>query len=212
MGKTRITIVRHGETEWNKSMQLQGHQDSPLTTNGLEQAELLAETINKRQFELIITSDLGRAKKTASILNKHMQLKVVEDKSLRERAFGVMEGMKREIAQEKYPELWQAYITRNKDFTVAQGESLVQFNERVIESLNNIANSFIGKHILIIAHGGILDCILRKIFNVELDEKRSFIIPNTSVNTFTIEENSWILEEWGNVEHLNSAEVLDEIN
>ena len=51
MGSTRITIVRHGETEMNVAFILQGHLDSPLTANGLKQAEMLAETIKTRKFD-----------------------------------------------------------------------------------------------------------------------------------------------------------------
>lgn len=106
MSKTRLTVIRHGETEWNKKLQMQGHQDSPLTSDGKTQAKLLAETIHHRNFEVLITSDLGRARETSEIINTHLQLKVLEDISLRERAFGLLEGLKREEAREKYPEPW----------------------------------------------------------------------------------------------------------
>ncbi len=212
MGKTVITVVRHGETEWNRSMQLQGQQDSALTENGIEQARQLAEKIKFRKFDIIISSDLYRARHTTSILNKNLKLKVIEDQRLRERAFGIMEGMTRDEIRHTYREVFEAYMNRKSTYQIPEGESLFEFNSRVIEGIENIADTFRGKKILVISHGGVLDCIMRKIFNLKLDDERHFSIYNTSVNTISIENNHWMLEEWGNLEHVIQSVVLNELN
>lgn len=212
MGSTRITIVRHGETEMNIAFILQGHLDSPLTKNGVEQAELLAETIKNKSFDFFYSSDLGRAMFTANIINKHLQYNIIENETLRERAFGIMEGMSLNDAKLECPEVYQAYITRHPTYDVPKGESLEKFSARIMGELNRLAQKHIGKHILIVAHGGVLDCVIRSIFNIKLEEKRAFTIRNTSVNTFTVEDQNWILEEWGNVEHLQRAVALNESN
>ncbi len=213
MKETKITIIRHGETEWNKLMQLQGHQDSPLTVRGIEQAEQLAETIKNRQFDILISSDLGRAKHTARIINKYLQLKTIEDKSLRERAFGIMEGLTREEVKLNFKEVFDAYMNRDYNYPIPCGESLQFFFDRVIEGISTIAKAYKGKNVLLVAHGGVLDCIIRKIFNIELHVERSFSIYNTSVNTISVKGTEWVLEEWGNIEHLKKTEVavIDEI-
>lgn len=212
MMKTKITVVRHGETEWNKALKLQGHQNSELTNNGIEQAKKLAETIRLRKFDNLISSDLGRAVHTAQIINKHMNLEIAKDISLRERAFGVMEGFTKTESQQNNPEIYEAYMQDKIDYVVPNGESHRQFYERVITGFQNIAEKYNNRHILVVAHGGVLDCVMRRIFNLELGTERSYIIPNTSVNTFTINNNEWLLEEWGNIEHLKMADVMDEIN
>lgn len=212
MGKTIITIVRHGETEWNRAMQLQGQQDSALTETGIEQTRYLAEKIKFRKFDILICSDLYRAKHTASILNKHLKLKIIEDKSLRERSFGIMEGMTRDEIKHTYKEVFEAYMSRKSSYQIPEGESLIQFNNRTIEGIENIAETFRGKRILIVSHGGVLDCVMRKIFNLKLDDERHFSVYNTSVNTISFENNNWILEEWGNLEHVNQSVVLNELN
>ncbi|MBN1182085.1 MAG: histidine phosphatase family protein [Bacteroidales bacterium] len=212
MAGVRITIVRHGETVWNKSFQLQGHQDSPLTESGIKQAELLSGTINSRNFDCIVSSDLPRAIKTAEILNKNLKLDITYNSGLRERAFGVMEGLKREVIKEKYPEVYNAYMQRDAEFQIPNGESLVQFNARVIQTFDELNKKYKHKHILVIAHGGVLDCVIRHIFRLKPDDLRCFSVYNTSVNTIKIENSVWILEEWGNMEHMQGAKVLNEFN
>ena len=212
MGSTRITIVRHGETEMNVAFILQGHLDSPLTANGLKQAEMLAETIKTRKFDRFYSSDLGRAKLTANIINKDLQYEIVENVQLRERAFGIMEGLYLKDAKKECPEVYEAYITRDPGYDVPEGESLVKFSKRIMDELNFLANKHVNQHILVVAHGGVLDCVIRNVFNINLQEKRAFTIRNTSVNTFLVENKNWILEEWGNIEHIQQGEALNESN
>jgi probable phosphoglycerate mutase len=212
MKGTKITIVRHGETVWNKTMQLQGHKDSPLTELGISQAELLAETIKSRKFDILISSDLGRAIHTAQIINKNLKLNIIIDRNLRERAFGIMEGLTREEISVKHKDIYEGYIKRMDTFEIPEGENLVEFNARIIEAFQHLTRTYKNKSILMVAHGGVLDCILRKIFNLELSPDRPFSLFNTSVNTITIDDNRWILEEWGNTEHLMHAAALNEFN
>jgi 2,3-bisphosphoglycerate-dependent phosphoglycerate mutase len=208
----KITIVRHGETEWNKTMQLQGFKDSPLTKKGIQQAELLAETIKERTFDILITSDLYRAEHTANIINKYLNLEIIKHSSLRERSFGIMEGMTREEIEKKHATTYNSYVKRTATFEIPGGESLVAFNKRVMDTFEQIINIYANKKILVVAHGGVLDCVIRYVFRLNLDDSRKFTIYNTSVNTFLIENNNWILDEWGNIGHLSKLAVLNEHN
>lgn len=212
MAGTKITIVRHGETEWNKTMQLQGHKDSPLTEKGLAQAELLAETIKARKFDVLITSDLGRAIHTAQIINRNLKLNIIIDRNLRERAFGIMEGLTREEISVKYKDVYEAYMQRMIGFEIPEGESLAEFNSRILDAFQQIARTYKNKSVLMVAHGGVLDSAIRRVFNLKLGSDRPFSLFNTSVNSISIDGDRWILEEWGNIEHLHSSSVLNEIN
>lgn len=209
---TKITIIRHGETEWNKKMQLQGFTDSPLTNKGIRQAELLADEIKWRKFDQIISSDLYRAEHTAQIINKNFNLEITKNKGLRERSFGIMEGLTREEIEQQYADTYNAYIKRKATYEIPEGESLIRFYNRVIRTITSISQQFEGKQILIVAHGGVLDCVIRFIFRLDLNDTRNFTIYNTSVNSFIIENNNWILEEWGNINHLKKEKTLKEFN
>jgi 2,3-bisphosphoglycerate-dependent phosphoglycerate mutase len=211
MSDIKITLVRHGETCWNVEMRLQGMKDSELTENGLEQAHRVAEALRRNKFHAVFSSDLGRAVKTAEAINKYHKHSIQLVTSLRERNFGVMEGLTREEILEKLPDVHKAYMERKVEYPIPKGESLVQFNERVIKGLGSIARENEGKNILIVTHGGVLDCIMRMVFNYALDAPRRFSIYNGSISEFSVRSGEWFLEQWGNIDHQSTACIsLDE--
>ncbi|MGD2033823.1 MAG: histidine phosphatase family protein [Bacteroidales bacterium] len=212
MQKTAVTIIRHGETEWNVALRLQGIQDSPLTPEGIKQAGQLAESLRQEKFDVMISSDLGRAVRTAEIIAAKTRLEIIRDSALRERNFGVMEGMTREEAFKKYPEVFSSYSKRKETYKIKNGESLVAFNKRVREGLDRILHTYPDKNILIVSHGGVLDCVIRMVFNYPLSSFRSFSIYNTAINRFSVSDNKWVLEEWGNTDHLSSQGSMNEFS
>ena len=204
MVKTSVIVVRHGETKWNVTRQLQGRKNSNLTENGIKQAVLTAEALKNKSFDFLYTSDLRRALETTEIINKYHQLEIHIDESLAERNFGVIEGLKQDEMIEKYPEVFTRYMKREEEYQIPDGESLISFYNRVKKGLNAIANSHTGKRILIVTHGGVLDCMMRMVFNYPLSAPRSFSIYNASVNRFSVTDATWFLEEWGEISHQES--------
>jgi probable phosphoglycerate mutase len=123
-----------------------------------------------------------------------------------------MEGLTREEISEKYPDVLKSYYQRKEDYKVENGESLKVFNKRVVQGLEKIIHSNEGKSILIVSHGGVLDCLIRKVFNYPLSSSRCFSIYNTSINVFTVLDKKWSLEQWGIVDHLQKIGKLGEFN
>ena len=200
MAKTSITVVRHGETEWNVAMRLQGMQNSPLTARGILQAKQAANALREKTFDKLISSDLERAILTAQILNGHHDLPLETEKSLRERNFGIMEGLTREEILARFPDTFRGYMNRKKTYPIPKGESLVDFYARVTGGLKRIAAANEGKRLLLVTHGGVLDCMMRMIFDYPLDAPRRFSIYNASINVFSVEEGLWQLDTWGNID------------
>jgi probable phosphoglycerate mutase len=207
MTKTRLTIIRHGETEWNLALRLQGMKNSELTRKGLEQARVAARALKDKKFDRLITSDLKRAVITAEILNEYHHLPVLQDETLRERNFGIMEGLTREEIQERYPETFNGYMLRKDTYQIPEGESLVSFYKRVTTGIRHIAQQNKGCSVLIVTHGGVLDCIMRMIFDYPLSAPRRFSIYNASINNFSIDENEWQLDTWGNIDFQKGESV-----
>ncbi|WP_299805275.1 histidine phosphatase family protein [uncultured Shewanella sp.] len=106
----KILFCRHGETQWNKLGKLQGHLDSELTAEGVQQAKQLGHHLVPFRPELIISSDLGRAISTAELVNEHLNVPIKLNALLRERCFGELQGLLRQ--EELNPQLWQAYDAR----------------------------------------------------------------------------------------------------
>ena len=91
--KTTVLAIRHGETVLNLEKRYQGHSDSPLTETGRNQVSSLGRRMAKMEFDTLISSDLGRAQETASIIAGYTGHAVETDSRLRERNYGVLEGL-----------------------------------------------------------------------------------------------------------------------
>jgi len=214
---TIIYLIRHGETMWNRDKRLQGHIDIGLNEVGHQQAERLAKSLVDKKISAIISSDLSRAIDTAKPIALHHQLKLDLDPALRERHYGVMQGLSHQEIADHHPQYYQAWKKRDIHFQPENGESLVQFNDRVVTAITSWAKKYAGQEIAIVAHGGVLDCLNRVARKVALDVARDFEILNTSLNTLTYRDEQFDLVHWGDVNHLTEGQdqpskSLDELD
>lgn len=159
---TTFYLVRHAETESNVSHVIQGHQDSPLTENGIKQAEELGQKLKDIKFDLVFSSDILRAKRTAEIVAKEQNLEIEASKMLRERNWGELEGK----TSEHYINTYREYVDslskeeRFKKEIVRGFESDEKMMSRFITFLRETALANPGKNILIFSHGVILRTFL----------------------------------------------------
>ena len=208
---TEITIIRHGETIWNAQQRIQGQRNSKLSENGIRQAGLVAKSLAKREFDVLISSDLERAAETAGIINKLLQLPLEYNENMRERSFGIVEGMTLAEMKEKFPREYRSYKEREPGFKFSGGESIEQLFNRVTSEIEAIARKFENKKVLIVSHGLVLETMMYKTFNIKLNSPRVFSINNSSISSFYIDRDNWFLKEWGVIEHLVSLNVLTEL-
>ena len=164
----RIYFLRHGETNWNKEGKMQGNSDIPLNETGILQAEGASEFISKKDFSAVFVSPLKRAHHTAKIVLKEKAHRIVLDERLKERSYGEFEG-----------KTFEEYVKVSKDdpyFTPQGGESRIEFGKRI----NHFFETLDAKHqnILVIAHGGVFNAILRSLFNLSLEEVRKHRLGN----------------------------------
>ncbi|RPJ04319.1 MAG: histidine phosphatase family protein [Spirochaetaceae bacterium] len=206
--KTILIIVRHGETEWNRMGKQQGHLDSPLSENGIRQAEAIASAV-RTGFDLVISSDLGRALATAEIIMAQCGLPILKDQGLRERHLGMLQGFTMEEFAKAHPKKTAQFVSGDPDFVIPEGESIRQRYDRAIRTFDRIASEHQGKRIMVVTHGGILESLLRHTLGIPLELKRSFSLINGSLNTFSYEQK-WILESWGIISHLEGLRALDD--
>ena len=148
-----IYIIRHGQTDWNIEHRTQGQTDIALNTNGIEQAELIAQKIQNLKIDSIISSDLKRAYMTAQIINKKFNKTIETDKRLREFCFGTLEGIIRDkITQET----WKDFNDNPKHYKAETKEEV--FN-RIKSFINDLKTININQNILFVTHGGTIKMI-----------------------------------------------------
>jgi probable phosphoglycerate mutase len=205
---TRICIIRHGETDWNVEKRIQGHTDIPLNAVGRAQALAMAFNAAHQQFHAIYSSDLARAVETAQALAQREDEEVKRLPQLRERHFGIFQGITADEAAALYPEAYAHYVARDPDYEFETGESLRRFAERVADAIDWLVRHHSGQTIAAVCHSGVLDVIYRRATGRTLTTPRDFKIPNCGLNWFHIDGQGWHLEAWADRHHLH--EVLAE--
>jgi len=212
---TEIWFIRHGETPWNRERRLQGWQDIALNDTGRQQAQALAarlvEAATRAPFAALYSSPLARALETAKPAADRLGLTIGLEPGLRERCFGVLEGIPfPEIAQ-RAPQAAAVWQRRLPDEPLEGGESLGQFQARIVAAALAIARRHPGERVLAITHGGALDIIWRTAKHVDLSAPQRPLLPNTGINRIGIDtDGQWHMLEWADVAHVEAA-TLDEI-
>jgi probable phosphoglycerate mutase len=211
MSSTKLIIIRHGETVWNVEGKKQGQFDSPLTSLGIRQAEALAKRMMHESFTNLYASDLGRAAETARLIAVETNHEIVLDERLRERNFGIFQGLTGEQIKNKYPAEHRTHLADAVNFVIPEGESLQQFYERNTACLEDLTARHAGEIIAVVTHGGVIDGWFRYIFDLPLGTVRRAKLWNASINCI-VHENAggWTLHTWGDVNHIKSLRHLDD--
>lgn len=182
---TTLYLIRHGETEGAEIRRYKGTLDVPLSEKGMKQVERVSEHILKlmstiqkeedalpvseRNLGAVYSSDLSRALKSAEIIARPHSLRPIAVPSLRERNFGLWEGMSFEEIKEKYHEEFKAWAGNPLEFSPVNGESTLEVRDRVMDAFEKIVQAHPGGRVAIIAHGGVNRIILCHILGIPLE-------------------------------------------
>ena len=207
---TRVIVVRHGQTEWNVAARIQGQGDSELTEEGRAQARSIAGRLAREPFDVLVSSDLGRAAATAEHIAKRCGKPIVLDARLRERHFGVGEGMTYEEVDRAYPGAFARIRNVDPDFVIPGGESRRQFHERVRAAFDSIAQAHAGRTVVVVTHGGALATFFRHVHDIPLDVAHPIAITNASYNVLRHDGSRWSVETWSDSAHLDGGETFEE--
>ncbi|HEC85461.1 MAG TPA: histidine phosphatase family protein [Thioploca sp.] len=207
---TQIFLVRHGETVWNTQCRIQGHLDSPLTRTGLSQAKALAKHFKSQKFAALYGSDLGRAYETARCISEKNGLPIVIDQRLRERNFGIFQGVIKNDLKTKFPEAFRYYQANDADYVIEEGESLKQLSKRCLDCFEELVQKHVDERILIVTHSGVLVSLFKHTLNIPLDAPRRFLSSNCGINVFYYQDKTWLLERLGDLSHLHGVKSIDD--
>ena len=178
MGK--LILVRHGQTEMNVQKLYFGKLDPPLNDLGISQAYQAKEKLLDIDYDIIYSSPLERAKQTAEICN-YLDKDINYNSKLEEINFGIFEGLTFKEISEKFPDEIKKMEENWKDYNYITGESPKEMFQRAISFLETLDYS---KNNLIIAHWGIINCIISYFVSGSLDTYWKFEIKNGAVVIF----------------------------
>jgi broad specificity phosphatase PhoE len=163
-----IYLARHGETEWNKAGRWQGHTDIALNEEGRLQAHALGRALLARKIVRAHASDLARARETGEIVAALLGLpSVATDPGLRERGFGLFEGLTRDESELRFPDEWAVYKSGAGD-SPPGGEPREQVVVRMRQAVQAVAAALREHHpgegaALAVSHGGAIRLLIKSI-------------------------------------------------
>jgi broad specificity phosphatase PhoE len=175
--RTIFGFVRHGQTDWNYKGRIQGTIDNPLNEEGIKQAHQLGQFLSEhdREWNMIFTSPLQRAKSTAEILSEYLpKVPIHVNPHFMEREFGDAEGCL--ITKELFD-----HIVADEVFGL---EPSYLLQNRIESEVKALTKEYEGQRILVVAHSHVIKGLLTKI-----DPKYTFRdrMENGSITYFVVE-------------------------
>jgi len=183
-----ILLARHGETDWNAERRWQGHTDRPLNERGRGQAGALAERLEETSLEAVWSSDLRRARDTATVVAERQGVGLKTTADLREVNVGAWAGLTRSEAETRFPEAfaqWKAGFVGWED-----GETYEELSERVVRALLRIAEEHPTRPVLVVSHGGCIRAIHAAALGLDVHLYRRLrpVEPNARLSAVCVED------------------------
>jgi len=164
---TRIILVRHGQTDWNRDDRFRGHADVPLNATGVAQAQATGQRVAEEwQPVAIYSSPLTRAKDTGQTIADHLEkpkqtripVQVIPD--LADFDFGNWQGLTPEEAKQRWPAEIEAWYASPQIVHIPGGETLQDLRERAMKVIRNLVSRHPGETIAVVSHTDVNRIIL----------------------------------------------------
>ena len=197
-----ITIVRHGETNENRKKIIQGHSFGSLSDNGKEQVRRVAERLKDERFDAVFSSDLERARDSASMIMEYHESEVICTPLLRERSVGEFEGKSYQYLKDYLEKQGFDFVT----FRPKKGENYQDIRNRAIEFLKQLESSG-KKNVLIVTHGGFLIQFIGELLGYNITKSLSDI-EHSNTGIFQVEKvgDRWEIIRRNDTSHLEGID------
>jgi probable phosphoglycerate mutase len=206
MKYTRLFLVRHGETEYNKKGMMQGRSiDAPLNATGHRQAKLVADVLEAESPEMVISSGMIRAIETARPLSEKLSTPIHSFSELDEMNFGDFEGQKSANIANELNHLHETWASGNVDVAIPGGESPVEVYERADGRIRQILNKGDNETKVLFLHGRLIRILLSKWLGYGLENMHKIEHQNGAINHILKNSVSF------NVVYLNKTDHLADV-
>lgn len=188
---TRIILVRHGETTWNREGRYQGQIDTPLSERGLKQGHLVAEALKDVPIDLCYASPLSRSFDTASFCAKFHDLPVTKDERLLEINHGLWEGKLADEIRDDYGDLLHKWHTTVVDAQMPEGENIQDVADRSMPAFVEYGEKHEGKTVLVVAHDAVNKAVICEMLGLDLSHFWQIKQDNTCINVLEYQDGKW---------------------
>ena len=204
----RLTIVRHGESEWNRIHRYQGQLDAPLSELGLRQAEALGERLKHETIHQIYSSPLQRAARTAgAIAAHHPQVPFAYNDALLEIHHGEWQGKFADEITANYAEglrEWREHPTRSQ---MPGGESFSNVLKRTLDFREQITTLHRDQHVLVSTHDVVVKILIADALGMNMDRINRIWVANASISVIEYSDELPYLVSLSEASHLGLLAV-----
>ena len=199
---TEIYVIRHVQAEGNLYRHMQGHWDGDVTPVGRLQRDALALRFKDVPVDAVYSSDLFRARFTASAITRYHPLPVRLDARLREINVGPWEAEPFANMRWEQPEALETFLRDPEHFQLDGAETFHQVQERATEALVEIAEKNPGRSVVVTTHGVAIRCMLTRLLGLSLNDQSVPIFHNTGIARLTYENGRFTVETMNDADHL----------
>lgn len=197
---TRLTLVRHGETEGQSSIRYHGRTDVPLNAHGRAQMAAVREALGGEPFAGVYASTLSRSVEAAAIVGRTNN--VVRIAGFDEIHFGDWEGLTLDEIRARDPQRYAQWMQSRGDFHYPGGESTSGFRQRVGHALHDLLADAPAGHLLLVVHKGIIRSILAELLQLDERQRHELIVELASIHIVGRRNGIWGAEVLDRTDHL----------
>jgi broad specificity phosphatase PhoE len=202
---SRLILIRHGESTWNRERRIQGQLDPPLSEDGLAQARRVAQRLERGEVQGLYTSDLLRATQTAEPIAATLGVEAVPMPELREIFLGDWEGLHTDDLASRFPEAWDAWTREPNWDVVPGGEGAVAFEARVESTIDRLFERHPQGDVVVVTHGGVIQIALHKVVGRTSHGIFAFRISNASLSVVERRNGRMVIARVNDTSHLDGA-------
>lgn len=204
---TTILLIRHGETAWNCKNVFRGTYDIPLNDNGRKQAHLVAEALQRHQINAVYTSPLARARETAELAFDGQRIDVVPEDGLIDFSYGDWTGLEETDVEKRWPEEYEAWITRPETLRVPGGNTLEEVYRKSFDAMEEIAEKHDGQAVAVVAHRVVNKLLVLGALGLELSRFGFIRQDNCCTNEFHRTQDGYVIVSLNDTSHLRREGV-----
>jgi broad specificity phosphatase PhoE len=192
---TRFGLVRHAPTVWNRKKRIQGQLNSPLTREGEMMARQWGEMLRRYAWDRILSSDLGRTRQTAELINLTLKLPVTSDPRLREKDWGEWTGNTIVQIRRQSGDGLAAMESAGWGFRPPGGEDRMEVWERGYRALIEASRSWPGQKILVVTHEGMIKCLVYRLTDRHFFPTEPPLLRRGHLHRLMLGRNGMVIEE-----------------
>ncbi len=202
---TRIILVRHGQTEWNRVERVRGQVDIALDAHGLTQAAATASRIAEQWAPVAVyCSPLRRARQTAAAIAERLALPVTDAEGMNDMNFGEWQGLSPKEIAERWPDKAQAWQASPETVTFPGGESLDSLRDRAMPALRAIMAHHAGQEVVVVGHTVVNRVVLCAVLGLDNSHHWRIGQDTCAISVFAAVRDSFFIESLNDTYHLRA--------